>query len=177
MRLFIAIDLPENVLEQLQVLIQTIPAGRPARTDQLHLTMFFLGEVGPDVQENLEKELGRIHAERFSLGIHGVGCFPSPARPRILWAGVRDHPSLHQLKKKLDAALVPLGFVPDRRPFHPHLTLSRIKNPKTAGVAPWIQAHQDFQSDEWPVENFHLYSSLLTPKGAVYTKIQTYPLK
>jgi 2'-5' RNA ligase len=69
-----------------------------------------------------------------------------------------------------------LGFFPEKRPFHPHLTLARIKDPRVTGVSEFLTRYQNFSLEEFVVENFHLYSSKLNPKGAIYTKVKTFSL-
>jgi RNA 2',3'-cyclic 3'-phosphodiesterase len=176
MRLFIAIDLPYTVLQGLQALLQDLPAGRPSGAEQIHLTLFFLGEVQEGVKEEIIAGLQAIAQPPFSLRVEGVGSFPSPHRPRILWAGFSPSSPLRHLKQQIDEALLALGFLPDKKPFHPHLTLARIKNPRVTGIPQFLQQHKNFFLEEFIVESFHLYSSKLTPKGAVYIKVKTFPL-
>jgi 2'-5' RNA ligase len=176
MRLFVAIDMPENILDELEPLLKAVPAGRPSTREQMHLTLFFLGDVPEKDCDQLKDALQPVAISPFRLRLEGVGCFPSPKRPRILWVGMTPSPSLLKLKKQIDAALLPLEFLPDKKPFHPHLTLARIKNPWTSGIPQFLQDHHKFSSEEFVVKKFHLYSSNLTPKGAVYTKVRSFEL-
>jgi 2'-5' RNA ligase len=176
MRLFIAIDLPDPILDGLDLLFRAVPVGRPCSREQLHLTLFFLGDVPEKDCPPLIEALRSVKIPAFALRMEGVGCFPSPHRPRILWAGLSFPAGLHQLKKQIDSALLPLGFAPEKRPFHPHLTLARIKNPRVTGIAGFLERHREFLSEEFPVNNFYLYSSKLAPRGAVYTKVETFGL-
>jgi len=176
MRLFVAIDPPPLVLDQLQPVIDTLPAGRPAKRDQLHLTLFFIGEVPNEELDGITQALQEISLPAFPLRLEGVGCFPNPTRPRILWAGLSFPPSLQNLKNEIDHRLQSLGFAPDKKAFHPHVTLARIKKPGVTGIPKFLQDHKSFQSEEFSVQNFYLYSSNLTPKGAFYTIEKTFPL-
>lgn len=176
MRLFIAIDLPDTILDQLQPLWQSRPTGRPGVLEQIHLTLSFLGEVPPRGEAGITEALSGIRSRHFPLKVEGVGCFPSAHRARILWAGISASPGLQSLKKQIDEALRPLGFIPDKKPFHPHLTLARIRNPRIRGIAEFLQRYREFSSEEFVVEDFHLYSSQLTPKGALYKKFKSFSL-
>jgi 2'-5' RNA ligase len=177
MRLFIAIDLPDAILNKLEPLSRSTPAGRPSAPEQMHLTLFFLGEVPEENVAGIIAALQTIRVTPFSLKLEGVGCFPSPNRPRILWVGISPTPTLHDLKKQIDAALIPLGFTPDKKPFHPHLTLARIKNPWVTGIPKFLEEHRSFNSEEFVVDSFHLYSSTLSPAGSLYSKVKGFELR
>ena len=176
MRHFIAIDLPDSVLAELKPLLHNLPAGRPSGSEQIHLTLFFLGEIPESDKDAVVAALQGIASSSFPLRVEGVGCFPSPHRPRILWAGLSHSASFLHLKQQIDGALHPLGFLPDKKPFHPHLTLARIKNPHATGIPSFMAQYQNFSTEIFTVDSFHLYSSKLTPKGAIYTKIKSFPL-
>ena len=177
MRLFVALDLPENILACLQPLLENVPAGRSPRLDQVHFTLNFIGEVPDQEFPDLAATLRGVEAKRFKLRMKGVGCFPSPNRPRILWAGIEKVPGLLEIKDKIDSALDKLRYPPEKRSFHPHITLSRIKNPHALGIGDFLKKYLSFETSEFEVREFLLYSSDLSPKGAIYTKELTVPLK
>ncbi|MDX1412312.1 MAG: RNA 2',3'-cyclic phosphodiesterase [Nitrospirales bacterium] len=176
MRLFVALDPPEEIKQSLLPLLETLPAGRPSNFSQLHLTLFFLGNVADEDLNSIKETLAEIKEKSFTLQLKGVGCFPNIKRPRVLWVGIPLTEGLSQLKVKIDQALQTLGFQKEDRAFHPHLTLSRIKKPHPKGVEEYLNKNFSFQSGEFPVKEFYLFQSQLTPKGSIYTKLAQFPL-
>jgi 2'-5' RNA ligase len=176
MRLFVALDLPEEIKQSLTPLLDAIPAGRPATMAQLHLTLFFLGNVSEEDLPRIKEALGGITETSFLLKLKGVGCFPNPKRPRILWVGIPLTEELSKLKTETDRVLENLGYPKEKRAFHPHLTLARIKKPHPQGVEDFLNKYFSFQSKAFPVKEFTLYHSILTPKGARYHRVAQFPL-
>ena len=121
-----------------------------------------------------------MEAEAFTLSLRAVGRFPEKpkAPPRVLWAGVTQTPALNKLQQKVTAALVTAGFQADDRPFHPHIALARLKNGAAmrGAVQDYLTRHRDFAIPQIPIERFVLFSSQLTPQGAIYTHEAVYPL-
>ncbi len=133
-RLFIAVPVPAAALEACRVLIdsvRTAPAGKAARwvrTENLHLTLRFLGATPPDRGPAVADVLRTAAAGRrpFPVLLAGAGAFPSVMRPRALWIGIHDGaPDLGAIASELDAPLAALGWPPEGRPFRPHLTVAR----------------------------------------------------
>ncbi len=176
MRLFIAIDLPEEIRKLVNPILNQVPVGKPAPIDQLHLTLKFIGEFPEQNLPVLKKTLQELKTSNFFLKLKGVGCFPSEKRPRVLWMGFEESAALQGLQKSIDQALKELKIPPDDRPFHPHLTLARIKNPHTALLGAFLKNNYSFESPEFTATAFHLYSSILTPKGAIHRIEHTLPL-
>jgi 2'-5' RNA ligase len=181
MRLFTAVDLTEDVVRALERLIDKLrPAARirwspPAN---LHITTRFIGEWPEERLPELKTALGGLPAHpRIPVRIRKLGFFPNPHSPRVFWAGVESPPDLAELAAETDRALEPLGLMPEKRPFSPHLTLARIKEPvpmqklrETIAGLPAL----DFGS--FVVDRFCLYQSRLNPAGSVYTKVAEFPL-
>jgi 2'-5' RNA ligase len=152
------------------------------RPEQMHLTLNFLGNVVPDKVEEFEQavedacHLGEPHV----LQPRGLGCFPSPPRPRVIWAGLAGAVSvLETLKRTLDARLAVLGYAPDARPFQPHLTIGRVKQLSggdrrhlTDALPRWHET--DFGS--WTVNSVDLMQSVLSPAGAEYVRVKSFAL-
>lgn len=179
MRLFTAIDLPDEVLDALDALIARLkPAARLkwSPRENLHITTKFIGEWPRTRREELEaalRGLGRL--EPIAIALRNVGFFPNPQAPRVFWAGVEAGPGLAELARRTDAALARLGVPPETRPFSPHLTLARIKEP--VPLAPLRQAIAQLESLEFgrfQVDRFCLYLSELRPSGSVYTKLSEF---
>ncbi len=179
MRLFVGLDFPDSVKERLLALETGLPGIRWSKRDQLHLTLFFIGET--EKNHAVQAALAGVEAAAFALSLGGVGRFPEKAKapPRVLWAGVAHSEALHQLQGQVSSALVQAGFQAEARAFQPHIALARLKNGAAmrGAVQDYIAHHNDFEVAAVPVEGFVLFSSQLTPQGAIYTHEAVYPLR
>lgn len=173
-RLFVAIDLPGNVREELVGLRKDLPGGRWVAGDQLHLTLRFIGDVEAQQQRDIDAALRHVREEPFSLTLRQVGHFGRPGR--VLWVGMDPSPRLLALQREVEAALVRAGVPPEERPFSPHITLARLKGTPHHLLAPYEEEHRRFAATPFPVAEFHLYSSTLTPSGALHRREGTYQL-
>jgi 2'-5' RNA ligase len=176
-RLFIAIALPEPVRAVLAMLAQPLPGVAWTRSEQLHLTLRFLGEVPTEKIESILERLTTVKVASFVLPIEGCGTFPPNAPPRVLWAGVgAGHPRLFQLRQRLDDTLLGCGLRFDVRTFHPHITLARCHEESGPAVAAWLHTQREFVAPPFRVDAFDLYASELRPAGAIHTLLQRFPL-
>lgn len=167
MRLFLAIDLPLAILQHLTGLQAQLTEGRKVPAEQLHLTLNFLGETPEATFITLKERLSDFQFSSFDLRLQGVGSFP-PKRPaRVLWVGTTPCPELLQLKDQLDTLLKGLKFKLEKRPFHPHITLARFKSPPKH-LKSFLDQNSAFQTEPFTIKEFHLYSSQLTPLGAIH---------
>jgi 2'-5' RNA ligase len=181
MRLFVALDVPNDVREALHNLIAKLKplckTARWARPEGMHVTLKFIGHVEPAKLGAIRATLATIPlAEPVELNFRGVGFFPNPRRPRVLWCGVEASANLETLASNISHALNPLGVPADDREFTPHLTLARFKSPE--GVEALTRSIGEMASHQFGsvrVHNFHLYESFLKPSGAEYKKIEMYP--
>ena len=178
-RLFVAIDPPETIKDQLLRLREhDLPPGRWSRREALHLTLHFIGDAPETAAGAYVRALKAVEAPAFDLRIQGVGQFPVNDRPRVIWAGAQNTPELRALHEAVAAALEQEGFRRERRRFHPHITLMRFRKPIRRGLASrWLAAHLDFFTEPFRVEAFALYESDLQPGGAVYSKRAVYALR
>jgi 2'-5' RNA ligase len=181
MRLFTGFDLPAEVVRALEALLDRLrPTARikwspPAN---LHITTRFIGAWPEDRLPDLLRALGGIPTHPpIPILIRKLGFFPNPHSSRIFWAGVEASPDLAALALETDRALEPLGLKPEGRPFSPHLTLARIKEPvdlrklrETVAALPTL----DFGG--FNADRFFLYHSRPGPAGSVYTKLAEFPL-
>lgn len=150
----------------------------------LHLTIKFLGQVEEDrvgaVKDVLREIAGRF--DRFMFYTGDLGAFPSLRRGRVLWLGVGGegaaqqdtdaevkYPMLSQLGEDVDATLSRLGFEREARPFHPHITLARLKTPQDLTALVEMIGRGRFQGFEVPVASVVLFESTLRPRGAEYS--------
>jgi len=188
MRLFVALDIDEAILQRLDDYVRTLQPRlsgvRFVRSNTYHVTLKFLGEVAaPDpVRESLRE----VHASTFQLSVGGVGFFPNPRAPRVFWAGIHA-PALPDLARRVDQSLAPLGFPPERE-FHAHLTLARNgsgrprplrreRPPQAFAQLPRIVASSPApEFGTMTARQFFLYESKLSPSGPDYRKLAAYEL-
>ena len=186
MRCFVAIDLPDDVRAALARTQTSLRRAAP-RADLrwvdpagLHVTLKFLGEVPDDGLSPVADAVRTTTASHtsISLGLTGLGGFPSLRRARVLWAGLATGlAALGRLAAALEQALEPLGFPPESRPFRGHVTIARVRSPRGLGrIAAAIEAAPDTAFGDWTAADVILYRSRLRPTGAVYEPLATFPL-
>lgn len=171
-RLFIAIDFPESVKQAAKTLKTDISGASWVNTGNIHLTLRFLGDMADEQVEPIKTALGEIKASPFEVKISGVGKFPQNEKkaPRVLWMGIVPKPELNHLQEQVESAMLKLGFPPGNPPFSPHITLARLKPPKSVrDVQAFLDKHHDFALSTFVVTEFFLYSSILSSQGAQYT--------
>jgi 2'-5' RNA ligase len=177
MRLFVALDMPWSVREQLAALSGVgIPGARWVPPENYHLTLRFIGDIPGHVARDVDDALLAIRARGFPLTLMGTGTFGKGGVSNALWVGVERTQSLDHLRNKIETALQRCGLEPERRRFQPHVTLARLDNPAEAKVAAFVQAHNLFRTEPIPVEHYTLFSSLLNKDHAVYTPEVEYEL-
>jgi RNA 2',3'-cyclic 3'-phosphodiesterase len=176
-RLFVALDLPEPVRERLAEISTGLPGADWVYSDQYHLTLRFIGEVDPEIFAAVREGLGSVSARSFWLSLKGVGLFPLRGEPETLWAGIPKNEGLLSLRHKVESMLAKNGVPPDTRKFFPHVTLAKVGSSREAWVGQYVADHSLFSIPEIPVQGFSLYSSRLTPEGAIHTVEATYPLE
>jgi 2'-5' RNA ligase len=173
MRTFIAIDLDDSLKRALEALAGELrPLARSVRwigASGMHLTLKFLGEI-------LEEVAPRHQI--FGLVLEGTGTFPSGGRdPRVLWVGVAPGPPLLALQEDIERELEKLGFEREKRPFHPHLTLGRVKFPSRLDhLVQEMRKHKDQRFGEMSVQKFTFFQSTLKPSGAEYAVLKEFRL-
>lgn len=173
-RLFIAIDIPDSLRAMLHGMGRGIPGARPVSEDQIHLTLRFIGEVEGGMFRDFKEALAEVRAPPFSLAVQGVGHFPPRGAPRVLWAGLSRSKELVLLRNRIERKLVACGLPPEQRKFAPHITIARLKDSPPRRVGDFLAGNSLFQSEEFSVESFVLYSSRLIKSGAVHTVEQQY---
>ncbi|MHC1728521.1 MAG: RNA 2',3'-cyclic phosphodiesterase [Syntrophobacteraceae bacterium] len=176
-RSFIAIDLSDTVRGQIASLVQELrKSGAPVgwvRVESIHLTLKFLGNVAPEMIEEMKPVLAEIASQTEPIHINPAGCgaFPTIKTPRVIWVGLKgDGGPLAKLQREVESAMVPFGFKPEDRPFRPHLTVGRVKGRQhLLTLQQILLAHQDFTAEPFDVAELVLYKSELRPDGARYT--------
>jgi 2'-5' RNA ligase len=176
MRLFIAIEIPDDLKTKIGRLRLDIPGARWVPAEQIHLTLAFLGEVEEAAVEPLITELARIHLPEFTLNFSGAGCFPDRRRPRVLWVGVEPHSQLVGLAAGVHDAVLACGIPQEERPFSPHITLARFRFPAPGETAAFFDRPEIQKLPSFPVREFILFESRLTQHGAVHSPVRVFPL-
>lgn len=177
MRLFIAIDLPEEWRNVLSLPEQSIGwLGRGVKWVEprgMHLTLKFLGEVDEKLLPGIHAGMMRACSEfaPFVIRLRGTGVFPNAKRPRVYWAGIEGPSALLELQARIDAEMQRLGFPAEEQKFRPHLTLARIKEPIGKQRMTDALLSYSLESEPSDVREVLLMRSHLSSEGARYESI------
>jgi 2'-5' RNA ligase len=130
-RLFLGVPLPPAAQATLSAQLPADLPGRPVPPHNWHVTLRFLGSTPADRRDELIANIRSAHLPRgFDVAFGGLGAFPSPRRAKVVWVGVREGgAALEALADLAEVAAVGAGFEPQTRPFHSHLTISRLRHP------------------------------------------------
>lgn len=176
MRLFIAIELPDEIKGQLEGMGTGIPGSRWVPAGQLHLTLAFLGDVDDITLRLLTGALATIRLPGFTLRLSGTGCFPNLRRPRVLWAGLEPEPRLDDLASLVHETVVACAIPQEERPFFSHITLARLKLPAPREVEAFLAHHRTLEFPPFDVREFFLFQSQLTARGAMHRPLKGFTL-
>jgi 2'-5' RNA ligase len=174
-RLFVAIRPPEAIRDLLVDTMDDSPELRWVGDEQLHLTLRFIGEVDRPMASDIADSLSRIGFPAFDLRISGIGSFDQRGGGAI-WAGVEPRKPVAELAAKIDRACVAAGLEPERRAFHPHITLARFGRHSARAARDFERKHSDLSSPPFAVDRFILFESHLSRHGAHHEEVATYPL-
>jgi len=180
MRLFTGLDVPPDVVTNLEELLRRLkPTARIqwSPLSNLHITTKFIGEW-PDARlAELLAALSDVNGrDPIQVSIRKLGFFPNPSSPRVFWCGI-EAPGLERLAADTDEALGDVGVAREDRAYSPHLTLARIK--ERVDFQPLRQAIAGLKSLDFGAavaDRFFLYQSTRGPAGSVYTKLAEFPL-
>jgi 2'-5' RNA ligase len=185
MRLFLAIDIEDNVIRAIQYAVSKLRETRaPVRWVKppgIHLTLKFLGETPPDRLDDMIIPLENVAAETmsFPLLVTGVGTFPEKRSPKVIWAGVEE-PSgaLARLHGSLERVMSGLGWAKEKRSFSPHITLGRVKGNINLGrLSDVVRSLGDKRLGRLDVNSFYLIQSHLKSGGAEYEIMREFRFK
>ncbi len=192
MRLFVALDIPDEIRSKLTTFMDGVrnfaPDARWVTPESLHVTLKFIGEFSETQSQQLKETLSTIVFEPFDIRFRKAGFFTQRS-PRVFWVGIEAGPELKGLAASIDAALVPLGVSAETHDFRPHLTLARTGSGRPQGSprdrnkpSMWVLRDRvqtmpppDFGT--MSAREFFLYLSKLSPKGAQYSKLERFPLE
>ena len=184
MRAFVALDVPqENVLKQLisvqGELSETRADLKIVARENLHFTVKFLGEMSEAQVKEAESRMAALDVKGAEVNLRGVGAFPHPRRPRVIWVGVasEDTPKIFQLADTVIAALEGIGET-EERGFQAHITLARVRSGRNKeALFTFLEKHANHEFGVMRFETLKFKSSELTPRGPIYTDIGVYKLR
>ncbi len=179
MRAFIALPVAADIQRVLGEACRKLAAAggmgmRWVPPQQIHLTLKFLGDIdddaAPAVSERLSGVAGRFSP--WSARLHGLGAFPNPSSPRVVWAGVDDEGRSAAVQAEVEDALARIAIAKESRPFAPHLTLGR----RRPGGAFRRETLREVSIDpaEFTIDRLVLFQSTLTPSGAVHREVSVH---
>lgn len=180
MRLFVALELTPAVHEAVCGVVERLRRAeadvRWVRPEGMHLTLKFIGEVRPEKLEPIREALAGVRSDGgVQLAFRGLGYFPNPRRPRVLWIGVEASANLAPLVAQMEAALVPLGIAAEKRAYVPHLTLGRVRSEKRlARLQQEIAGLAATEFGSFETRALALFQSKLSPHGAEYTRLDEF---
>ncbi len=187
-RAFVSVELPEPVrlLLQEEGFVLRKAGGRASwvRPEHMHLTLRFLGDI-PEAQKTAFSQYLRTRCagmDAVRLAVEGIGAFPNLRKPDVVWAGIRAVAGdLSGLQQAVEEAALNVGLKPDGKPFHPHVTLARIRDRSaSAGLVQAVKERADGPmpvfGDEFRADSVALFRSDLKPGGPVHTRLEEFPL-
>ncbi|MCM8781418.1 MAG: RNA 2',3'-cyclic phosphodiesterase [Candidatus Omnitrophica bacterium] len=188
MRLFIAVELPEEIkdfLANLQMILKKTGADvKWVEAKNIHLTLKFLGEVD---EEKIDKVIRILEEtardkDRFYIHLNSCGAFPNLKFPRVIWVGIdKGNVETTQIAISLEEKLAKLGIPKEKRPFSSHITLGRVKSglnrQRLNEELTRIEKNLSFPTQEYQIKKIALFKSTLTPNGPIYEVIKEANLK
>ena len=171
-RLFVALRLPPSVRRALTEWRVEIPGVRWTPPEQLHLTLRFIGSTNPSP---VKAALLKVISPPVTVSFERVRLFPRSSAPRVLAATVMITPELQSLHARIETALEQAGIDREGRPFRPHVTLARCKDPDLVKLKPLLRAIA-LPASAYEINTLHLFESRLHPEGARHTVLESYLL-
>lgn len=181
MRLFVALDIPQDTRHALGAIIERLRGicrgARWLRAESIHVTLKFIGHVEEARLPAIQGALADARSNSpIDIAFRHFGFFPNERHPHVFWAGIEAGPELAALAGSIESSLEPLGINREQRAFRPHLTLARFKTedglPKLRAMLASLPS-QNFGT--MTATQFDLYETALKPEGAVHTKLASYP--
>jgi RNA 2',3'-cyclic 3'-phosphodiesterase len=175
MRLFLAINLPQELKSEVGQLIKELndPGLKKVSPENLHITMKFLGEVDEKQADKIKQNLGEIKTQPFKISLAGIGFFPGENYPKVVWIGLDEgRQELISLQREIDSRMSDLGFKKEKI-YEPHLTIARVKflkdKKKLIEETGRIEIKQTFEA-----RSLDLMESFLSQKGPEYKIVQEF---
>jgi 2'-5' RNA ligase len=176
----LAIEIPRTIQKKIEGIQEDLKSSRAdvrwVSPEKIHLTLKFFGNIDESKIDPIVKSIeGPTQTTSpFSLRIQGVGAFPHLRNPRVIWVGFVDGKDfLTSFQKQLERELKKIGFEPEERTFHPHLTLGRMKSSKgREELTGRMERHNEEEFGDFQVERVVLFKSDLKPTGPIYTSLR-----
>jgi 2'-5' RNA ligase len=180
-RAFVSVDIEpdQTLVSLLEALRRSGGDLKVVRSENLHVTLKFLGDTDQSLVEEIVERLTVAVADTqpFSLSLRGMGAFPSLTNIKVVWVGMDDGAVLGGIAERLEDSFSEMGFRRERRGFRPHLTVARARTARgMSPVADMITANAATDFGGQQVERVVLKKSVLTPKGPVYSDVEKVPL-
>lgn len=175
-RLFVGLELPQDIRLSLAGLCGGVPGADWIASDNMHLTLRFLGDISEGDADDAHDALMGVRAPSFELALNGVGHFSTGDEVRTLWVGVSRSPELERLQRNVESALVRMGFPREERRWRPHVTLARLAGTPIPHVQDFLAHHALFRAGPFTIEHFTLFSSHRHDGSATYIAEAEYPL-
>ena len=177
LRLFVGLSLSPDAIETVEALMGGLPGARWQPTENLHVTLVFLGDVAEPDAEDLIDALGDAADGPVRLKGARIQGFGRVDQPRSLVVALEPDPALMALQKRVERIARDLGLEPDRRKFLPHVTVGRLgRGVDPVGVERWMTAHIGAELPDWTATEMILWSSLTRPEGSLYRVEAAYHL-
>jgi RNA 2',3'-cyclic 3'-phosphodiesterase len=192
MRVFVALDIHAEIRQRIAQFMDDLrgfaPEARWVSPESMHLTLKFIGEWPEERLEELKRALSAVRGQPPEITFSATGFFPAVKSARVFWVGIQAGTELAALANAIDAATSALGIASEQRAYTPHLTLARTgsgrpqrqrsdrANPSFRRLQEKLSAMPAPSFGTMSVREFFLYQSKLSPKGAVYTKLQSFSL-
>ena len=180
MRVFIAVDIPEEIRKRLATVqeeLRSISASaRWVPSESIHLTLRFIGEIPDKRRVDIDHALEGLTWKPFPVKVRGIGFFPGTRSPRVCWAGL-ESATMEGLANEIDTRLERAGFDRERRAFRAHVTLARAKNrPLERALVTASTPFTNADFGTFTADRCYLYESVLKAGGSVYTKLKEFRL-
>lgn len=175
-RLFTAIEVPEEICEELHRLRLPLPGARWIKPESYHITLRFAGDIGNTEAREFIANLARIEPDGFELKLSGLGVFGGDD-PHAIFASVESRPELEDLARAHEKAARNAGLPPDTRAFKPHVTLARLKHSSADAVARFLSRYGGYRSEPFFVARTLLMSSRPSVGGGPYGIEDRFPMR
>jgi len=176
MRIFIAIELPENIKDYLKEIQKDLSGIKGSLVKDFHLTLKFLGELEENKIEKIKEKLSEIKFDKFLVNLGKIGFFPTESYIRVVWIGIEPEEKITEVQKKVDEAMKEFGFKDDFK-FKSHLTLARVKFIDDKKTFVEKLKKLEIKPLEFDVSSFSLMKSTLTSEGPVYEELKKFQPK
>lgn len=175
-RLFTAIELPEDIREELHRLRMPLPGARWIAPESYHITLRFAGDISNVDAREFAANLARIEPDGFEIRLSGLGVFGGDD-PHSIWAGVELTPDLEELARAHEKAARNAGLPPETRAFRPHVTLARLRHSNVDAIARYLSRYGGYRSESFFVARTLLMSSRPSVGGGPYGIEDSFPMR